>query len=202
MVIRPPKLLLVEGRDDEEVVRRIRDGYPDVPAFEVEKREGWPEIVKELGPDLNAPGRIALGIMVDANLSPEDRWQAISDRLIRHNVQTPSRIGPTGIIINHDPRVGIWLMPDNNSEGELEDFVRRLIPSSDPIWPRAQGYIDSIPEVERKFTSKKALRAQVHAWLATRSRPRLMGTAIAAGDLDTTVPIAQCFVAWLCRLFG
>lgn len=158
--------------------------------------------MKEPGPDLKAPGRIAPGIMVDANLSPEDRWQAISDRLIRHNVQTPSRIGPAGIIINHDPRVGIWLMPGNNSQGELEDFVRRLIPSSDPIWPRAQGYIDSIPEVERKFTSKKALRAQVHAWLATRSRPRLMGTAIAAGDLDTTVPIAQCFVAWLCRLFG
>lgn len=32
-------------------------------------------------------------------------------------------------------------MPNNYSPGELEDFIRELIPGKDPTWPRAKHYI-------------------------------------------------------------
>lgn len=76
------------------------------------------------------------------------------------------------------------------------------MPAGDPVWPRAQRYIDDIPVADRKFTTGKALRAMIHAWLATRAEPRKMGAAIGAGDLLATHPLAQQFVRWLRLLFG
>ena len=95
------------------------------------------------------------------------------------------------------PRVGVWLMPDNRSAGELEDFILRLMPAGDAIWPRARRYIDDIPAADRKFATGKTLRAEIHAWLATRAAPRKMGAAIGAGDLNITDPLASQFVGWL-----
>ena len=92
-------------------------------------------------------------------------------------------------------------MPDNTEPGELEDFVAKMIPASDTVWPLSQSYIDGIPCAERKFSKKKKARAQVHAWLAAREDPRQMGAAIGARDLNVDGPLCQQFVAWLTRLF-
>ena len=35
-----------------------------------------------------------------------------------------------------------------------------MIPDDDPIWPRAQRYIDGIPEADRKFSEKKDTASQ------------------------------------------
>ena len=91
--------------------------------------------------------------MVDANDNPATRWQAISDRLASVGIQTPAAPHPNGTIIeaaDDMPRIGVWLMPDNQSLGELEDFVAQMIPSGDPVWPLSQDYIDGIPAVHRK----------------------------------------------------
>ena len=78
-----------------------------------------------------------------------------------------------------EPRVGIWLMPNNKVPGELEEFVASMIPDGDPVWPLAKDYVDRIPTKHRKFSDRKILRAKVHSWLATRTEPRKMGAAIA-----------------------
>ena len=139
---------------------------------------------------------------MDANAAPAERWSDLSSELKKRDIHLPAKRDPGGLILPGKPRVGVWLMPDNASTGELEDFVRTLIPDSDPIWRRAQSYIDAIPIKDRKFKSRKLLRAQVHAWLAVRSRPRQMGQAIRDGDLDATGPLAKCFVNWLDRLYS
>ena len=93
-------------------------------------------------------------------------------------------------------------MPDNDHSGELEDFVMTLVPEGDPVWPRAERYVEDIPVTERKFGPHKIKRAKIHAWLATREDPRRMGTAIGAGDLDASQALATAIVGWLRRLFG
>ena len=92
-------------------------------------------------------------------------------------------------------------MPDNESNGELEDFVARMIPDGDLVWPRSQCYINGIPEPARKFTDDKAAKAQLYAWLATRREPRLMGWAVRDGDLAVDGELCKKFFAWLMRLF-
>ena len=57
-----------------------------------------------------------------------------------------------GAIMAGQPSIGVWLMPDNQSTGELEDFVAQMIPPGDPVWPRSEYYIEGIPEPDRKFT--------------------------------------------------
>ena len=77
-----------------------------------------------------------------------------------------------------------------------------MIPAEDPVWPRAQGYIDGIPKEDRKFTEKKTQRAKLHAWLATREDPRFMGAAIGAYDLEVDGNLSTTFADWLRQLFN
>ena len=197
----PPKLLLVEGQDDKHVVGHLhRRLAPDL-TFRCTDAGGSDPLLKAIVPAMRPEERVALGIVMDADDDLAARWQAIRDRLRGGNVQLPPEPQHGGTIIEGDPRVGVWLMPDNSARGELEDFVAKLIPDDDPVWPLAEQYIDGIPEGYRRFSSQKELRAKIHAWLATREKPRKMGLAIGMEDLDAGQPIATQFTNWLRTLF-
>lgn len=194
------KVLLVEGASDEHVVRHLCRRHQNMPAFHIIDKRGFQNLKSAIGPEIKVSGRTALGILVDANDRPTDRWTQILHQVTQAVGQVPTQMVRSGTILGVRPRVGIWLMPDNQTTGELENFIEQLIPVGDPVWPRAQGYIDGIPVADRKF--KKVLRAQIHAWLATREEPRKMGAAIGIGDLDAAALPAQQFSNWLRRLFG
>ena len=154
--------------------------------------------------DLRAAGLEdqAVGILVDANASLTARWEELMGRLEEVGVALPRSPDPDGTVVDGEPRVGVWLMPDNRSGGELEDFVTHMIPDGDPVWPLSRCYIDGIPAATRKFPTDKAAKAQLYAWLAARRHPRLMGWAVRDGDLAVDGEICRRFVDWLTRLFG
>ena len=125
----------------------------------------------------------------------------MANRLREEKIEVPSCPDPTGTILDSNPRIGMWLMPNNKSSGELENFVREMIPGNDPVWPLSECYIDGIPVKDRKFTEKKILRAKIHAWLATREDPKQMGLAIRARDLCVDGALSATFADWLRNLF-
>lgn len=196
------RVLLVEGPDDKHVIRHLRDRHQLNPTFSISDKGNIDKVLDSINPEIKTPGRLAVGILVDANDDLKARWKAITDRLRKANIQAPSSPDPTGTIIECRPRIGIWLMPDNSMPGELENFVIHMIPDGDPIWPQSQRYIDSIPEADRKFSQGKTQRAQLHAWLATREDPRKMGLAIGVCDLNISGTLCQDLIAWLKRLFA
>lgn len=198
----PTRLLLVEGVDDKHVVEHLRRRLAPDLAFCCRSTGGSDPLLKAIPLELRPDDRIALGILMDANADISARWRSIGNRLRGGNVRLPDQPEDGGTVVNGDLRVGVWLMPDNSRPGELENFVAELIPKDDPVWPLAEQYINGIPSRDRRFSSSKELRAKLHAWLATRERPRQMGTAIGAGSLDATVPAAAELVAWLTALFG
>ena len=205
MATPPARILLVEGPDDKHVVLHLRDRHQLKSTFSIEDKEGFPNLRSSIPNEIKVNGRRVVGILVDANDNVNDRWQAITDQLQKANIQAPKSPNSSGTIIagqDGRPRVGIWLMPDNIASGELENFVTQMIPTDDPVWPRSQGYIDNIPEAERKFSKSKTPRAKLHAWLAAREDPRKMGSAIGVCDLDSNGPLCQNFLAWLMRLFA
>ncbi|MEZ4314138.1 MAG: DUF3226 domain-containing protein [Polyangiaceae bacterium] len=70
-----------------------------------------------------------LGILLDADLSPGDRWQSLRTSL-RGLLDLPEQPYPGGTIVDSPrtpgtgvSRLGVWLMPDNQSPGMLEDFL-------------------------------------------------------------------------------
>ena len=197
-----PKILLVEGQDDKHVICHLQKQRESAPEFGIAEKEGVDNLLRAIGPEIKRPGRKALGIVADANDDPVARWSAISDRLRLSGVAPPQHPSPDGAIMDGPPRVGVWLMPDNRSRGELEDFVLKMIPCDDPVWRLAREYIGGIPRGARKFPENKRSRAEVHAWLATREAPGFMGAAIGRGDLETDGTLCEAFLKWIERLFG
>ena len=200
----PPssRVLLVEGPNDRHVVWHVWARHAAESPFCIVEKGGVDKLLEAIKVEVKVSGLQALGILLDANTKPAGRWDAVKDRLAQANIPVPDHLCSSGTVIDSHPRVGVWLMPDNTSPGELEGFVEQMIPDCDPVWPLAQDYIAGIPTAARKFSEKKELRAQVHAWLAAREDPRRMGEAIRTRDLEVDGALCQEFVAWLTRLFS
>ena len=198
----PENVLLVEGQDDKHVVRHLCLRSQSIPQFCTLDKDGFPGLLPGISLEIKVPGRKVVGIVVDANSNLQSRWDAVCNRLKAVNIQPPDTPDPTGTIISSAPRIGIWLMPNNQSPGELEDFVQEMIPVGDPVWPMSKAYIQGIPDTERKFTNSKILKAKLYAWLATRGTPGRMGLAIKTGDLLVDKELSIEFMAWLRRLFN
>lgn len=203
-------LLIVEGVDDKHVIRHLAERWDRALEFAIKDYESIENVLPNIPDHIDEPGRPAIGIVVDADTQASNTWNRIWDR-IRDAGRTISPVPPTpdpnGTIIperpdTDSPRVGVWIMPDNLNPGELEDFVERMIPAGDPVWPLSQQYIAGIPPTDRKFAEGKTMRAQIHAWLATREDPRQIGLAIGARDLTIDNHLCQRFLAWLNLLFA
>lgn len=200
----PERLLLVEGQDDKHIVRRLHERFSSDLVFSIRVAGNVEKCIEAIIPEMQVSGRKAVGVLVDADDAPLKRWNEVRSRFREADVTIPGRPAPDGAIINsqQSPRIGIWLMPDNKSAGEIENFIRDMIPENDPVWPLSQRYIDNIPNKHRKFRQRKALRAQLYAWLATRRLPGRMGAAIKSGDLNARAANSMRFMDWLRALFG
>ena len=194
------KVLIVEGVTDKCVVLELRNRLAQELTFDCREKNGIENLLKAIPLEIKTSGRQAVGILADANKNVHSRWQAIANRLSEANVPPPDTFDDGGTIIDGKPRVGVWLMPDNASPGDLEDFVVKLVPEDDPVWPRVGQYIDNIPISDREFREQKTACAKLYAWLATRKDPQQMGAAINRGSL-VAAPPAKNFVKWLQELF-
>ena len=198
----PPKVLLVEGPDDKHVVGHLLGRASSTASFDILDKGGIDNLLRAVEPEIRVPGRAAVGIVADANDDPGARWQAVSYQLQEAGIDAPRKPSRGGTVMDGGPRIGVWLMPDNRSAGELEDFVQTMIPDGDPAWSLAREYVRGIPDEARAFPPGKRIRAELHAWLATREEPGFMGSAIGRGDLKTDGPLCVDFLAWIEGLFG
>ena len=200
--------LLVEGEDDKQFVWHIDNqlnlNLPISNEF-IFDSGGFPQILNVLSVQIKVSGRKAVGIIVDANADLASRWKSLKEKLKNEGIDCPSSPTIGGTIIeppsNQKPRTGIWIMPDNNSNGELEDFVIQMIPKNDYVWPLAESYINGIPLGSRKFKNSKIQRAKLYAWLSTREMPSRMGLAVTNGDLDLRGKLTKQFADWLTNMF-
>ncbi|BAZ68202.1 hypothetical protein NIES4106_29630 [Fischerella sp. NIES-4106] len=68
--------------------------------------------------------------MLDADKpSVEGRWQSIKSKLKHYNYAFPTTPDADGTIVESvadKPKLGFWLMPNNQDAGMLEDFCAEL----------------------------------------------------------------------------
>ncbi len=198
-------VLLVEGEGDRHFVWHIRNQIASHLEFEIIVKRHLSRLIESLYPEIVFAGHDAIGILVDADDDFGKRWHELAGRLSQTGVSVPRNPCENGTIIRVAlglPRIGIWIMPDNKSIGELEDFVIDMIPNGDLVWPMARDYIEGIPGCERKFSAGKIDRAKLYAWLATQEKPPHIGAAIGQGDLNVQTQLCDLFADWLHRLFG
>ena len=204
------KILLVEGTDDEHVLKHIC-GNRDIPHLdEVEKYGSVEKLIESIGvrlPLLIEEGDV-VGIVIDADTEISDRWKSIRNRIISVGYQNvPDQPDSDGTILDppagtYLPRLGVWIMPNNQISGILEDFLRFLVPQPNILFDHAKVSVAAIPEGERRFKQLDEPKAVIHTWLAWQKKPGFpFGKAITARFLDPNVPEVDVLAAWLKRLF-
>ena len=93
-------------------------------------------------------------------------------------------------------------MPDNRTNGIMEDFLRFLVPLPSTLFDHVQDSVASIPAGDRLFRAVSEPKAIIHTWLAWQREPGMpLGAAISARFLDANVSQVDVLVAWLMRLF-
>jgi hypothetical protein len=202
------KVLLVEGSDDQHVLKRIC-GQRGVGQLDEVKPQGdvlW--LLENFPVRLKESDIEALGVVVDADTDLAARWQSLHDRLTKAGYQNvPAHPAPAGTILAPPPdsllpRVGVWIMPDNQTKGILEDFLHFLVPTGSNLFAHVKSSVATIPETERRFSQLAEPKAIIHTWLAWQAEPgKPLGTAITAKFLDAKVGQADVLVAWLKQLF-
>lgn len=209
---KPIQQLLVEGKDDQHVIWALCQRHQIDETFSVhipgENQSGGIEaLLEDIPIRLMSRNLGALGIVVDANQNLETRWQALCTCLTKAGYESlPHCPNANGFIaaLPGKPKVGIWLMPDNQLPGMLESFVAHLIPEGDPLALQAQACLRAIEEKElNRYKPTHHPKAFIHTWLAWQENPGIpMGQAITAHVLKHNDPLAVTFVHWLNHLFG
>lgn len=195
------RVMLVEGKEDLHVLASLFRFFGRERYFHVEEQGGIDELKNNLPAYLKASDLKCLAVVVDADFDVAARWQSIRSILLSSGYASiASEPVAEGTVVQQEgkPAVGIWLMPDNSTEGMLERFASLLIPEGDSLWSRAQTTIGSIPPEERKFGPTAASKAEIHTWLAWQEEPgRSIGTAITLRYLDANRKHGRDLWRWL-----
>ena len=195
--------LLVEGSDDKHLIGHLLQQHGvSLARDEIQECDGVENLLNESLPIFLKASYTSIGIVVDADLDVQSRWQSIRDRLRQSGYEVPATPTPNGLIVtDRQPAVGVWVMPDNVLPGILEDFVKQLVPPGDDLWPLVERSVAAIPATSRRFAAAAERKAEIHTYLAWQEQPGTrMGSAIANRYFEANATLAITFVEWFMRL--
>ena len=203
--------LLVEGNDDQHVIWSLCQHHKMTENFDVIDCESIENVIKqaEIRITTEASRNPRVGIIIDADIDIAKRWNSIKT-ILTHTGKylVPDDLPATGLLLhpidNHDSIIGVWIMPDNQLNGMLEDFVALLSDPSDTILPEVNQTLLNIEEkgISRYKAIHKA-KARIHTYLAWQEDPGTpMGLAITKKYLKPDSPNCLPFVDWLKALFN
>ncbi len=204
-------VLHVEGSTDLHTICQLLARH----AIALHPRFG-PVVVNETGGDdhilgsmrnaVKASAERPVGFVIDANGSVADRWQSIQGCLSGLDISLPATPPPSGFIgvaASIRARVGVWIMPDNETDaGQFEHLVQTLVPTDDALFEHARSATQQAVALDERFVPQDRLKAELHCWLAWQREPgRPFGTAIKAHYFRHDSEVAIRFVTWFTSLF-
>ncbi|UXE61188.1 MAG: hypothetical protein KA717_38405 [Woronichinia naegeliana WA131] len=201
------KILLVEGIDDCHVVMNLCVAHQVPKTFGIYECGGKDQVLKRLSSLIvSSKAPQVIGVMLDADQSSLSRWQSIQDKLTNnnHNYVMPKIPNIDGTIIEKiegKPKLGFWLMPNNQDSGILEDFCAKLAePNSlkfaeTCVKQASESNVTTFKEVDYS-------KAVIHTYLSWHDEPGYpLGKAITSQALRPQTEVAFKFTEWLKHLF-
>ena len=211
--------LHVEGIDDQHSLVNLlmRNGVGYVPGDVklVKAPPELPEFLPARGVEtlidlvetavMTSTGR-PVGFVLDADSPMVDRWRQMQARLNNVGVDAPADRPPTegflGTSTKYQTKVGVWVMPDNERDGKLENFLTDLIAPDDVLIDHVRKATAEARSLGAAFSDPDVVKAEVHAWLAWQEEPgKPYGQAVMAKYFQHDSPAATRFVAWFRRLY-
>lgn len=172
----PASQLIVEGKNDMHVIKALcqRHEVPEtfavVPVEQDTVAGGVDGLIASIPVRLKMAGLLQLGIVIDADQDVQSRWTAIRVRLEAsgyRNVPVHPDSRGTILVQQSLPLFGVWLMPNNQFPGMLEDFVAFLVPPEDVLLPRANAVLNEIEQADlQRYPLIHHPKALIHTWLA------------------------------------
>ena len=212
--------LYVEGTHDVHVVHHLllRHGF-DCPisgdkrpqrefaanAPEITPAGDKDAVLAAIGTAARVSNDRSVGFVLDADENPQNRWLAVCGRLGEFGLDSPDEIPNEGFVAeipDSQARVGVWLMPDNQREGALEQFLEDLVEEGDSLLPIAETSTVDARNSGAQFRPADHRKAILHTWLAWQKEPGLpYGAAVKAKCFRVDSPAALAFVEWYRRVF-
>ena len=202
--------LLVEGNDDQHVVWALCEKHNVPETFDVIDCESVENVLKSLDVRLRlADNNSRIGVVMDADTSLKSRWDSFVSILKRTGKYDCDdlTLPQDGLVLEPTdktyPKVGIWLMPDNNRNGMLEDFMAALAAPDDELMKKSENVLTELEtEGIQRYKPVQRSKAKIHTYLAWQEVPgRPMGQAITANILNSNSDIAIRFAKWLKEMF-
>lgn len=225
----PGQILLVEGKDDRDFFTAALR-FSKLQGVQIEPkapRELAPSILRDgvdnllIALDLHiktlfdADGPESLGVILDADFKTGDpscdfgftvRRNQVVTILAQHGWQPAlSGLSKGELFQNSDglPPIGLWVMPDHQSDGMLEDFVTPLIIGSDQqiLLAHAQHTVSTLP-ITLFNSTLHTTKANIATWRAWQKPPGSpLNKLIRGGVLDMSLSPAAEFIDWLKATF-
>ena len=221
-------ILVVEGSGDRDFFTQLLSKRSDKlnltitvatskdfsPSEEGKPRKDTKEDVFKLLPTLlkRFPrGKIErLGIVVDAD-KPEHcgacgyskTVSKFEEILGRHGFNLNQEESRHGLIFSHPDffDIGVWIMPNNQDDGILEDFITSCIhKDEETLFNHAKSTVNNLSEP--KFAKHHFSKAEVATWMAWQKPPgRGIYAAVEDNLLDTTHDNFKKLMQWLTQVF-
>lgn len=199
------KKLLVEGNDDQHVVWALCEQFKVDETFDVIDCEGIEKLLDQIPVRFKQSNVDTIGIIIDADSDLLIRWNNLKVLLNAQGFVLPDDIPKSGLIVFETGRIsiGIWIMPNNDLNGMLEDFMAFLVPSDDNLLPIIKENLNVIEKKQlNKYKSIHKSKAIIHSWLSVQEDPGTpMGLSITKRYLTTEEGICLNFVSWMKGLF-
>jgi hypothetical protein len=175
------RLLIGEGWDEvnffEALLAHLNIG--DIQVEQYGGKNGLPSYLREFRLRPGNQGIVALGITRDTDPTLPQAFQSVCGALASYGLSSP---GSPGQVVAGPPRVGVFLMPDNQRTGMLEDLCWDAV-QTDPAIPCVQDYFQCISQKAGRQPNNLP-KARMHAWLASQLEPdRRLGEAAKSGFL-------------------
>lgn len=198
------KKLLVEGNDDQHVIWALCEKFKVPETFDVINCDGIDNLFKQIPARLKQSQLEALAIIIDADTEIKNRWETIKSVFSKQEITLPNEIPGEGLIfkINH-LTISVWVMPNNELNGMLEDFISFLIPKEDKLLQIANQTLNAIEKEKlNNYIPAHKSKALIHTWLSWQGDPGTpMGLAITKKFLTTEEENCNKLLNWLSTSF-
>ena len=176
------KKLLLEGNNDVHVAATIwkrKLGSEPMIFFKGIDCKGIGNMPERIEAEMMA-GLDALGIVIDADTDLRKSWKMVKKSLADFGIPMPDLPPPDGFFSStHEIRagetpqkIGVWVMPNNQLPGKIEDFLEMLIPTGDELLPEVNTALAKIEaDKKQKYAEKDRPKAFMHTWLAWQETP-------------------------------
>jgi hypothetical protein len=153
-----------------------------------------------------------LGLVVDADKISDGNGciktiEQLNDKLANNRFGNAVKSSTnTGYFFQHDiHRCGVWIMPNNNDEGIVEDLLMQSVQDKlgQNLLQHAKNVVDNLP-VPHNFKPHKLSKAYLATWLAWQKNPKETSNLFDVNEplLDKNANGLKNLQSWFIELFG